>query len=338
MSDIISNTTLLSEALSTYYDKVLLERLVPQLRFYQFADKKPLPKHGGTTVKWTRFTDLGAGAALTEGTKPDSIQLSASNVSATIEQLGKLVRTTDVLEETAICDVVKESVTLLADSAAKTLDDLIQTRTCKLYTAAGNSCQVGMATGFDYFANMAGTWKLRIGGSAAANRIQISAMQKQALAVSSIRKVVTELRKRNVLPFSDGYYVGITHPAVADKLMADAKWATWNQYTNPQAMYKGEIGKVQGVRFVESANIDHHVSAVGSGSSLGDIYPTLIFGQHAYGTVETGLGTIKTYTVPSTKGDKADPLQQWSYIGYKITTAARILNESCGIIALTSEE
>ncbi len=98
MADQISQTTDLDELVGTYYDKVLLERMTPQLYYAKDADTKPLPTHGGTTIQWARLKQMSAFATLTEGTAPDRTQGTVSSISATISQYGQWSQITDVLE------------------------------------------------------------------------------------------------------------------------------------------------------------------------------------------------------------------------------------------------
>lgn len=57
-----TNTTqtssLQATSLKTWYDRTLLENMRPKLVHYEYAQKRPVPKNGGRTVdfrKWTPF-------------------------------------------------------------------------------------------------------------------------------------------------------------------------------------------------------------------------------------------------------------------------------------------
>ena len=50
----------------------------------------------------------------------------------------------------------------------------------------------------------------------------------------------------------DGAFPVIIHPDVAYDLMNDPKWLSPHQYVDTEHMYEGEIGKIEGCRFVES--------------------------------------------------------------------------------------
>lgn len=335
MADQVSQTTDLDELVGTYYDKILLERMTPQLFYAKDADTKPLPAHGGTTIQWARLKQMSAFATLTEGEAPDAAMLSAINVTATLAQYGRVVRISDLLDTTGICDVTAETVKLLADDAAKQFDTRIKDTigasigVCSIYTktTGGQS--------FDSFVNSAGTWGLHIGGSD--NKMKATSLYQQEFSAECVTPIVTQLEKWDAQRFPDGYFHAIIHPHPASQMKKSAGWATYHQYTNPEAKWKGEIGQYAGVKYFESSNAMNFAAMASSG--LGKIYATLIVGQHAYGTVDVAsIGGIKTYVTPADTASKNDPLHQFGYVGYKMTTAAAILNESCGIIAFTTHE
>ena len=67
-----------------------------------------------------------------------------------------------------------------------------------------------------------------------------------------------------------GSYVGIIHPDVSYDLMSDPKWLNVKTYSDPEGIYKGEIGKIENVRFVESseAKIFHAENLCAAARSL----------------------------------------------------------------------
>jgi N4-gp56 family major capsid protein len=249
----------------------------------------------------------------------------------------------DLFNMTSISKPVTDAIELLSDSAALTIDsyykDTIgfgQAASTGVTGAASATYLSCFSEGFPTLHNSVVSW---------ATVPLVNNTASTALSVDRVRTAVTTLRGYNCRPMDDGYYVGIIHPVIADKIMQDNStggWTAWNQYTNPDAMYKGEIGKLHGVRFVDSTNAmtsTVKASAWSAGSSNfsagGTLYGTLIFGKGAYAGVmmEAGNG-VNTYVVPNDKAEKADPLAQWGSVGYKITMAAKILNASCGIIAV----
>ena len=160
------------------------------------------------------------------------------------------------------------------------------------------------------------------------------------IAVSDIRVASTELRRRRV-PTVDGQnYVGIIHPVVASDLRSDTTWQNWHQYTTPEFLYRGEIGRVEGVRFVET-DLTPISAGSGDGFAISGIgtsaiaYGTDIFGRGFYGVTELD-GGIHTFLV--TGATKSDPLNQASTYGWKAFFTAKILNVSSGLTLWTGSE
>lgn len=350
MADILSNTTNLSNLVPTYYSKRLLERLEPNARAYQLAEKRTIPKNSGNIVLWNRYTQLDDGTSLTEGTIRGPSALSTTTVSAILLQYGNVVKITDMVEMTAISNVVRDAVDVLADNAARTIDKYI------LNTVAGYGSAIGPTFGlsasyFSYaFPLLYSATTGNLDGEAGYHLASVLATSMVAtpMSVSVIRAGVTHLRTLGVSPHEDGYYHGIIHPTVADKLRGHTDYLAWNQYTRPEKMERGLVGEIEGVKFYDDANLSIFDTSdgmadpsMGPGSSFGNIAGTLIFGRGAYAVTElegsgTGENATKVYITPRGTPDKADPLQQFGYVGYKATLAAKILNPSCGAMVITT--
>lgn len=337
MAGAATTTSSLATLMQTYYDKLLLERLTPKLHYDQFAVKKPLPGRNGKIVLWNRYTNLGEGYTLTELDVPGLSAMSASKVSATLIQKGYLIGISDLFEMTSISDPVKDAVSLLSDGAAKTIDSVYKENIGFGSAASTGVADAASATypscyteGFPVLENSVVRWSV-FGLS--------NNLVSTWIDTDRLRDATTHLRNMDCPPFDDGYYVGIAHPNILNRLMQCSAWTNWNQYTNPQAMYKGEVGKVMGIRFLSSTNaITKAVlaSAWSAGASNfsagGTLYGTLVFGKYAYGGTKMYAGNGARIEIVSNKPDKADPLGMYGTAGYKITMACKILNPSCGVI------
>jgi N4-gp56 family major capsid protein len=342
MSNVFTATadTTLAGLCQVYYDKLLLESLYPELKWYQFADKKPLPKGNGKTVYFTEMTPWARGASLVEGASPSVKAVSARLVSVAIEQFGDVRGYSDVFEMTALSPALSRIIEQCGKAAGDTLDkefaykfgisgngsNLSAFKSGSYASAGGISVKTTGA--FPWISNVTPLW-------GQTNQLFDNAAFSAQLNVSQILTAVTHLRTLNVKPMSDGNFVGLIHPGAADVLMrTDGQWAAWNQYTNPEAMYAGEIGRIQGVRFVASTNAINEALvasdwSVGRLATGGVLYGTMIFGQGAFGCVEIG-NAVEKFIVQG--ADHSDVLSQTTTVGYKITTAIKALNPSCGVI------
>ena len=109
----------------TFYDKTLIKLAKPNLIHGQFGQERKIPKNGGKQIEFRKFMPLGkATEPLTEGVTPDGQKLSVATQSATVHQYGGYVTISDELDMTSIDPIVTETVELISDQAAKTLDTI----------------------------------------------------------------------------------------------------------------------------------------------------------------------------------------------------------------------
>jgi N4-gp56 family major capsid protein len=355
------STTATQYLLSTYYDKRMLERLVPKPVMWDFGQKKSLPKGEGKTVKWSRLTNLGNTMLLSEGTRPTPLSISSLNVTAQLKQLGDYVAVSDYVDMTAISSLVEGAVDLFATQAGTSIDlfardqlfggnlgygvtaAISNNRNISAWVRSGAtgsgstsalSALRGKTIGFyvDFVNQLsAGVTKNFSGFGATLN---VSAWNKYPLTVNDIRDAVLRLQEANVPPMEDGYYVGFIHPTAAAGLKKDSQWQNWNQYSGEltkQTMYKGELGEVERVRFVASTLVMKR--AMNKGSNISGCFTTII-GKDAYGTIDFD-GGVHVYVKQPNQYDTSNPLNQWTTIGWKITLAARILEAERGVHMLS---
>src|SRR3990167_925849 len=118
----ITSISDLTNLVKTYYDRMLLETLDPEVKFFQFGIKKPLPRGEGNAITWNRPRRLGIGQKLTPGIKPSANELSTVRVSALIEVYGGYTLIEDLVSATAIVDPLEIATQELAKQAAETID------------------------------------------------------------------------------------------------------------------------------------------------------------------------------------------------------------------------
>lgn len=221
----------LSAEMKTYYEKRLLDAAEPNLVHDQFGTKYPIPKNGGKTIEFRKYSALGkALTPLTEGVTPAGNKLNVDTILATVDQYGDWIQISDVLDLTAIDRNVEQATRLLGAQAGRTLDTI--TREVLM---GGTNVQ---------FAPSAAAPTTTI-------KRRVDLKGDCLLTIDAVLKAVAELRAMNT-PTINGDYVGIIHPYVAADLMRSEKWQDWHKYTTSEDMYNGEIGKIGGVRFVET--------------------------------------------------------------------------------------
>ena len=223
----------LSAEMKTYYGMELLENAKPQLVHNQFAATKPLPVGGGKTVEWRKFGSFDkALTPLTEGVTPDGSGISVSYITKELAQYGDYTTVSDMLDLTAIDDVVLEITDRHGANMGLTLD-----------TVTRNEIQQGNQV----------IYAPKIGTDGAKTEVTSRAELDSSCKMTSelVAKAATQLKKMNA-PTFDGKYVCIIHPSVAFDLRQDEAWIAAHQYAAATELFSGEIGELHGVRFVET--------------------------------------------------------------------------------------
>ena len=87
--------------------------------------------------------------------------------------------------------------------------------------------------------------------------------------------------------------------------MSDNDWKYPHQYVDTENIYGGELGKIAGVRFVETTEAKIFV---GAGASSANVYGTLVLGANAYGVTEVTGGGLQHIVKQLGSAGTADPL------------------------------
>ena len=223
----------LSAEMKTYYGMELLENARPQLVHNQFAATKGLPVGGGKTVEWRKFGAFDkALTPLTEGVTPDGSGISVSYITKELAQYGDYTTVSDMLDLTAIDDVVLEITDRHGANMGLTLD-----------TVTRNEIQQGRQVIYAPRQESDGKKTEVVSRYALDGSCKITS--------ELVAKAATQLKKMNA-PTFDGKYVCILHPSVAFDLRQDEAWIAAHQYAAATELFSGEIGELHGVRFVET--------------------------------------------------------------------------------------
>ncbi len=220
----------LSEEMRTYYSDYLIDNAEPNLIHDQFAQKHKIPPHGGKTIQFRKYDPLPKlTSALSEGVTPTGQSLNMGVVEATVRQYGGYVEFSDLLLLSAVDNNLVMATKLLGSQAGRTLDTITREVLC-----GGTNVQYG--------ADAVPARYLLTGGNATGNHY---------MSVDCIKRAVRFLKSQNAEKIN-GAYACIIHPDCAYDLTNDPNWKYPHQYADTKALYEGEIGMIEGVRFVES--------------------------------------------------------------------------------------
>lgn len=287
----------LTDEMKTYYSDYLIDNAIPKLVHDQFGQKHPIPKNGGKTIEFRKYSPLPKlTTPLQEGVTPDGQSLNMSTVEATVAQYGGYITLSDMLMLTAIDNNLVQATKLLGAQAGATLDTITRE----------------VLNG--------GTNVIFSGDKEARGDLDATSL----LTVDDIKKAVRKLKSQNAEKINDSY-VGIINPDVAYDLTNDPAWKDVKTYSDPEGIYEGEIGKLYGVRFVETTEAKVWASAGAEGRA---VYSTLILGDNAYGVTEVSGGGLEHIVKQLGSAGTADALNQRATAGWKATKVAERLVEN----------
>lgn len=291
-----------------YYDKTLIREASANLIHDQFGQKRNIPKGGGKTIEFRKFSPLPkALIPLTEGVTPNGNKLNVTTVTAEVQQYGDYIETSDVLDLTAIDPVVLETTQLLGTQGGLTLDtitrDILQGGTNVIYAPKIVS---GVETEIFYRRDLDADC---------------------LLTVDLVKRAATQLKAMNA-PKIDGNYVALIHPYSSYDLTNDPQWIDVHKYSATKEIFAGEIGEYAGVRFVESTECK-----INNGKNLTAGSRTV--------SVKTTLGAAgKTITIKEavTADDAAAMVGRKLILGSNLYTIASATAAAAGSATITTME
>jgi N4-gp56 family major capsid protein len=242
---------------------LLRQAAIAETKFMQFV--KPEPGYGrrsGESITITRISNLSVPTSgqLTEGIKVPEDDLSISTVAITVVEWGRSVPYTsfgdDLSEfniENIVQRVLKDQMRLVLDNAA-----------ASAFKSTSNKIKyapTGVAAGtFDTDGTMSTTALANL------NMFHVEAIRDYMYATL------------NIPAYEGDDYMCILSTKAKRGLMSDPAWIDWHKYTDPEAKYNGEIGRIENIRFVESNHTSALSGSKGSGGVLGE---AVFFGADA---------------------------------------------------------
>lgn len=264
----IGNVRALPQALMNLYSKRIEFEAMHAMHFISFADIVPdFSKQKGETIIFTVYRNVQRGGKLVEGVRLTERTMQAYQVPLSIDEYGNAIGVTEKMLKMSDEDLLATAAFLLGRDYTLVTDLMLR-------DACAQAPNVFYGNQTDTLPNM------------------------DADCVYSTAEVDlgVELLQTNSVPKfkvgGDEFYVAIAHPHQIKDLKHDPEWKYPNQYTG--AIFAGEVGKWNGVRFIENANVPNGACAATDpaydadlhlacdNASL-DAYSSYLFGQGAYG-------------------------------------------------------
>ena len=206
----------------------------PLFRFRQFVSiKESFGKQQGQTVNWLKVANVGTyGGRLTETNTMHETSQALTWGTLTVNEYGNSIPFTFKISALSEFDIEEIARKGLLDDQVKVMDGMVEREfnSCAL-RYVGSSTTLGVVT---------------TNGTA-------TAVNTSVLNMFHVRKMVTELKKRNVPGFArlGGDYVMIVSVEAAENIRAALEEVYKYVDRGVGMIMDGEIGRYYGVRFVE---------------------------------------------------------------------------------------
>ena len=283
----MTTSSALSAGMQTYYNREVLRTFEPNLVHLQFGDEHRMPPHSGLVMNMRKLIPLETNTkALSEGDPGESVMLAETEVTVQLQQYGEYARCTDKLDLTHLDMDIMRRTKLFGDAGARSIDAVVREELAKC-------------------ANV-----IYAGGKA--SRAELTAADK--LTSRELRKAVKTLKKNHAQTFG-GYFVAIIGPDTMYDLQEDEAFVKVSQYQDKENIYTGEVGRLFGVRLVETTEAKIFE---GAGASGADVASVIVLGQYAYGVTSLKGAKPRVIVKPAGSAGTADPLDQISTVGWKM--------------------
>lgn len=210
----------------------------PLSKFRQFCDiKEAFGKNRGDTYHWNVYGDVAnQGGTLVETNTVPETSFKITQGTLTISEYGQSVPFTEKLDNLSQHPVTEVLHQVLKHDATKALDSAAHLQfaaTPLRVTAATSTSTVTLTTN---------------GTATETNNI--------AMGKGHVQQIVDTMKERSIPTFDSGDYYALGRPATFRQLKNDLE--TIHQYieTGFKMIRNGEIGRYEGVRFIEQNRID----------------------------------------------------------------------------------
>lgn len=343
----------LQKPVNVVFQQTFLRRAQQNCPYFAGTMPGTLNKQMGTsTIKWRRIEqEQPSTAALTELTGTSSYMQGRdadtptfTDVTATVSKYGQFYIVNEEVDLYNPNRTTNELVAVLGESAGRSLNQLMRD------VMEDNGTKV-------YAANVASLGLVDSVATAGVLNFIINTLTRNS--ARTFVPMTTGSQNIGTSPILPAYW-GLCHPDVAYDIAAITGFTSVEKYAGQTATVSGEFGTYssagRGVRFVmsEDASIDVNTgdslstADLRSTSGLVDTYPTVIYGQDAFGSV--GLGERHTDGIYRAgdntggwemifkdrgSGGTSDPFNEIATLAWKAFFAGAVLNASWSRVLVT---
>lgn len=239
----------------------LRKAAIAETKFMQFV--KPEPGYGkksGDTITITRISNLaipGSGRLL-ETTQVPQDQLTITTVGIMVSEWGRSVPYTQFSDDLSMFNMenivqraLKDQMKIVLDNAAA-----VPFKSSVLTAVPDGVASISFSNNGIPFDQ----------ATANLNMFHVQAIRDLMFSTYFIP------------PWEGDDYVCLLSTKAKRSLITDPDWETWHKYTDPEAKYNGEVGRIENVRFVEINNPGALSGSLGLNGVLGE---AVFFGADA---------------------------------------------------------
>lgn len=262
-------------AIRDVYSAEIYFQALPNLRFEQFATRKEeLGTQPGSNIVMPKMGNIKRGGKLQEGVRMKTNAMSMSTQNITVDERGNAIAMTERLLQTSFYDNLAAASMLLGRDMAVVLDlelrDVVRTATQKVY-GGGKSSRTALVSG-------------------------------DAFDTTVIHDAVEKLETANSPKWGNDFYICFVHPHQISKLRQSAGWINAQHYAGATAIFFGEVGRFNDVRFISTSVMPNGANSTvdsstgefadpgydaalanGTAGNQTTIYQAVMFGEYSYG-------------------------------------------------------
>jgi N4-gp56 family major capsid protein len=316
----------ISPRTAAYAAAKLLDRALPTLCMGRFGQQQPIPKNRTNTIKFRRYNGFAPSLnPLVEGVTPAADAITSTDVSATLQQFGRRVQISDMIQDTHEDAVLNEYAEIMGEVAGQTQELVIY-----------NTIKAGVNVLYNA---SAGT---RASVNAAVNTTILNRMIRQLNRQNAkkVSRMLAGTDKVGTAPIRAAYVV-FCHPDLQQDLEAITGWRNPVEYGTYTPLLPNELGSFKDLRFLGSTLYQPFLAAAtttgsgstfmtngGTGTGIPDVYPMIAIGMDAYATISLAGANAITPIVLNPKPSDSDVLAQRGHVAFKMYSTAAILNDA----------
>ena len=320
MADPTIYTTTNWGTIAAKLEKQALKHAQPTLVLSMGAKKFSMPQNDTKTLRCRRAVPYAAATtALTEGTAPTATALDYVEVDLDLLQYGAFTRVTDILVDLHTTPVLSDINQLNAEQAAKTKESLLW----------------GILQGATVTYWSGGSSTVSVDESISVNLQHKAVRTLNANKAKKFTSIVTGGVKQGTFPV-EASYIAFAHTDLESDIRSMNGFVPVSRYGSQKPVHEMELGTVDSVRYVLSADLSPQLAAGAAVAATGliaanatniDVYSVVFVGMDAYGCLNlAGKGVFTPVVVPVGQPSISDPLGQQGSVGWKMYSAEIVLN------------